>query len=120
MRFGNAAMGRVMHSVASHWLLIFMAIHLGLHGANINPLILKMKVQENKVVNIFINIIVIFIALYGIFAFVKREIFSKLLHLTMYPLFINVDNMLLVYVDYIAIILLIAFVTHKIIKFHMK
>lgn len=72
---------REIHMFCAYWAFILIAVHIGLHWS----IMIGMACKKNKGKEVglwknwFVKIATVFIALYGIYAFVKREIGSYLL-----------------------------------------
>lgn len=95
----GASFARTAHMLASHWYLVFVSLHIGLHLS----LFIRGKVATG---------ITLALAAYGIYAFVVRGLWK---YLTLQQLFFFLDlehGYLLFVLDYIAIMAMFAVVMH--------
>ena len=108
---------RIAHLLSSHWYYLFMSLHIGLHVgmiANKMPKTLHNKLQKN----IFRSLLA-FTCAYGAYAFVARGVWKYLILKQQFFFFDLERGYILFAVDYLAIIVLFATVSHlaaKIIK----
>ena len=95
----GASFARTAHMLASHWYLVFVSLHIGLHLS----LFIRGKVATG---------ITLALAAYGIYAFVARDLW-KYLTLQQPFFFLNLERGYLLFVlDYIAIMAMFAVVMH--------
>ena len=92
-----------MHMLCAYWGFILMAIHLGLHFKT-----LKHYLKPHKT---FLYISV-FIVLYGLFAFFKRDILGYLTLKNLFFMLGDHENVFLYCMDYMTIMYSIAFITY--------
>ena len=95
---GALGFARITHLLASHWYYIFMAFHIGLHGAMFSG---KMKIH-----GLVPRIICILISLYGIYAFIIRGVWKYMFGLPQFFFFDFNRGYVLFALDYISIIVL--------------
>ena len=105
---GALGFARTTHLIASHWYYIFMAFHIGLHGAMIAN---KMKIH-----GIIPHIICILISLYGVYAFIVRGVWKYMFGLQQFFFFDFERGYVLFALDYISIIVLFGTLSHYIAK----
>lgn len=111
---GKAALGRRLHMVCAYWGFLLMGLHLGLHWKRIVGMLLgsmhrqKTSVQTQR----FACFIGCFIAIYGIFAFYKRDLWRYLFLRNEFVFFNYEESKCLFYLDYLAVIALCVFVAH--------
>ncbi|EID84366.1 hypothetical protein MSI_21510 [Treponema sp. JC4] len=105
---------RTTHLLASHWYYIFMAFHLGLHGAMLaNKCFGKLS---NRTVRIIPRVICILISLYGMYAFRIRGLW-KYMFLQQQFFFLDLERGYLLFVlDYVSILVLFAVISHFLAK----
>ena len=109
---GALGFARTTHLLASHWYYIFMAFHIGLHGAMITG---KMKIH-----GIVPRVICILISLYGIYAFITRGLWKYMFGLQQFFFFDFERGYVLFAIDYISIIVLFATISYYFQKFFTK
>ncbi len=105
---------RIAHLLASHWYFLFMSLHIGLHAGMIAG---KMKVPASGHTAVMIRVAVVLISLYGIYAFITRGIWRYFVLQQQFFFFDLEKGFVLFAVDYIAILVLFATISHNIAKF---
>ena len=95
---GALGFARITHLLVSHWYYIFMAFHIGLHGA-----MLASKIQIRGLAT---QIICLLISLYGIYAFILRGVWKYMFGLQQFFFFDFNRGYVLFALDYISIIVL--------------
>ena len=109
---------RIAHLLASHWYYLFMSLHIGLHAgmiANKMPKTLHNKLQKN----IFRSLLA-FTCAYGAYAFVACGVWKYLILKQQFFFFDLERGYILFAVDYLAIIVLFATVSHLVAKIIKK
>ena len=106
---GALGFARTTHLLASHWYYIFMALHIGLHGA--------MLAGKMKIHGLVPRIICILISLYGIYAFIIRGVWKYMLGLQQFFFFDFERGYVLFALDYISIIVLFGTLSYYLGKF---
>ena len=101
---GALGFARITHLLASHWYYIFMAFHIGLHGAMLASII--------KIHGLAPRIICILISLYGIYAFIIRGVWKYMFGLQQFFFFDFYRGYVLFALDYISIIVLFGTVSY--------
>ena len=109
---GALGFARTTHLLASHWYYIFMAFHIGLHGA--------MLAGKLKIRGIVLRILCIIISLYGIYAFIIRGIWKYMFGLQQFFFFDFERGYFLFALDYIAILVLFGTVAYYSGKFSKR
>ncbi len=101
---------RIIHLVSSHWYYIFMAFHLGMH---ISMIFSTIKINRfEKIPNLLILIVIILICGYGIYAFIIRGMWKYMFGVQQF-FFLDLDRGYVLFaIDYIAILVLLAAVSH--------
>ena len=114
----GASFARTAHLLASHWYFVFISLHIGLHvGVIFNRLKLFPKSRGPIVAT---RIIVAFVCVYGVYAFVERGLWK---YLTLQQPFFFMDmerGYILFFVDYISIVALFAATLHYATKLLIK
>lgn len=114
---GGIALARSLHIVCAFWGFVLMALHLGLHWNMILSMVRKaMGPIKSKPKRIFLRILAIAIAGYGLYAFVKNQ-FLSYMFLTSHFVFFDFERpILLFFTEYIAIMGLFIFLAYYISK----
>ena len=122
---GALGFARITHLLASHWYYIFIAFHIGLHGAKLVRIALQSstssatqnsRTNSSNIKIISLRIICILISLYGIYAFITRGVWKYMLGLQQFFFFDFSRGYILFALDYISIIVLFATIIHYIRK----
>ena len=103
---GGMSFARLLHMAASHWGLVLMALHLGLHwgiflGLAKKALHLK---QTSRVRKILLPVLGSGIAIYGLIVFLRRGLLTYMLLQTQFVFLDFSEPVPLFYLDYLAMI----------------
>ena len=109
---GALGFARITHLLASHWYYVFMAFHIGLHGA--------MLASKIKIRGLATQIICLLISLYGIYAFILRGVWKYIFGLQQFFFFDFERGYILFALDYISIIVLFGTLSYYIGKLLVK
>lgn len=101
---GVAATAREIHLLLGYWSFVLMSFHLGLHMDVMLPAALRGKKA--------VRLTVLGISLYGIYAFIHRELPAYMFRQTMFAFFDFVEPLLFFLLDYLAIMVLFATLGH--------
>ena len=101
-----ASTARLMHLAISYWLLIFVAIHLGLHFK-----LLKSQLKINHVLPL--KILAGTISIYGFYVFINRKILDYMFLKSEFVFLDFSENAALVVADYFAIMILFSIIGCK-------
>ena len=109
---GGSSFGRTLHMLSAYWGFVLMSLHLGLHW-NMMLGVARKAVKSTSTIRICIlRIVAAVAAVYGMYAFVKRDIGNYML-LKVHFVFFDYDEPLFFFLlDYIAIMSLFIFVGH--------
>ena len=101
---------RLVHLLASYWGLLLMSVHLGLHWNMIWAMLKKTVKIENKSVfyTVVSKLLVIVLAGYGVYAFMKRQIGDYLSLKNQFVFFDYSEPIFLFLIDYFCVIGLFA------------
>ncbi len=108
---GGQNMARTIHLLSSYWGFVLMSFHTGLHG----EMLLKMAKKAFHVPSLprygaaFIRMTVLCISVYGVYAFIHRQLEEYMLLETQYVFFDFSEPLFFFIMDYIAIMLMSAF-----------
>ena len=77
---GEAATARTVHLLASYWGLVLMSFHAGMHGNRIMGVLRKITTtQQTSKIRIWsLRMIIVLLAIGGLYAFIKNKIGSYL------------------------------------------
>ena len=108
LHFNGASTARTVHLLASYWGLVLMSFHAGMHGSMIRGTLSKnFGIRQFPSAGIWaLRLITVFLAVYGIYAFVKHKIFSYLFLQTQFVFIDFSQPIFLVLIDYLLIIYL--------------
>ena len=110
---GNLAFARRLHILGSYWGFLLMSLHLGLHWKQItHKLDHKMAHIQAKIPNVVFPTVGAGIAIYGIFAFFKRDFSAYLFLKSEFVFFDYNESKLLFYLDYLAVMGLCIWIAH--------
>ena len=104
---GLAADARTVHLCLAYWGYILMCVHLGLHMDVILKNMAK-NIEKNELKLKWLKYPVIFASLYGIFAFIRRDIFNYLFLRSQFVFFDFSEPLAFFLIDYLAIMILFA------------
>ena len=109
---GGSSFGRNLHMLSAYWGFVLMSLHLGLHW-NMMLGAMGKAIKGTSTARIWIlRIIAIAVAFYGVYAFVKRDIWDYML-LRVHFVFFDYDEPLFFFLlDYIAVMGLFIFIGH--------
>ena len=114
VNFGMEA-ARTMHLVSSHWYYLFMCAHLGMHVGMISRIALQSSASsasQNSCKLIVLRILLVLVCAYGVYAFIVRGV-AGYLFLRQQFFFLDLERGYILFaVDYLAILVLFAAVSH--------
>ena len=102
---GASSTFRTIHMTLAYWGFMLMSFHLGLHVRSISA---KLKSRMNKAVRTVLAVSFLLIAIYGVYAFMKRGIGDYLLMKVMFAFFDFSESRAGFLLDYAAIMVLMA------------
>ena len=107
---------RSVHMLCAYWGFVFMSIHLGLHWnmiiAMARKAVARKQNNHTKVITVIMRIIAVAIAVYGMFAFVKRDIWNYMILKNHFAFFDFSEPVIFFILDYLAVMGLFVFVGH--------
>lgn len=110
---GGQAFARTLHMLSAYWGFVFMSLHLGFHWGMMMGIARKYMKNESKVRQWVFRILAIIIAIYGIWAFIKRDIGIYML-LQSHFVFFDYEEMFISFLlDYVAIMELFAVIGYR-------
>ena len=109
---GGSSFGRKLHMLSAYWGFVLMSLHLGLHWNMMLGAAGKAVKGTSKVRTCILRIAAVVAAVYGMYAFVKRDIGNYML-LKVHFVFFDYDEPLFFFLlDYIAVMGMFIFVGH--------
>lgn len=115
---GSMSFARMLHMVSAYWGFVLMALHMGLYW-NMAVNRIKNIMESNRcsalwfVVFRFVGIVV---AVYGLYAFVKRNLLTYMLLRTQFVFMDFNEPILMFYLDYLAIMGLFIYIAYYVSK----
>ncbi len=97
------AFARTLHILSDYWGFVFMSLHLGFHWSMIMGIIRKLIKNPSKPCKWILRLAAILIAVYGIYAFIKRDIGSYMLLENPFVFFDFEEPLILFILDYASI-----------------
>lgn len=99
---GIAAAGRV-HMLCAYWGMLFMSIHLGFHWDIMLAIAGKAITGVTKGIHIVLRVIAVLIPIYGVTAFVKRDIWNYMTLKNHFAFFDMSEPIVFFLLDYLSI-----------------
>ena len=100
---GGQAAARSAHMLCAYWGFVFMSLHLGLHWRMIMGMAGKLMKKSSKVRKWILRMTAALIAVYGVYAFIKRD-FGNYMLLRYHFVFFDFEEPLVLFLmDYAAI-----------------
>jgi len=111
---GGMAFARKLHMLSAYWGFVLMSLHLGMHGNMIKGIANKsFETQSSyKRYKAAPRLISILIAVYGVYAFIKNDIFSYLFLKNEFVFFDSQQSAVMFFIDYLAMMVLFACATY--------
>lgn len=116
----GAASARSIHMLCAYWGFVFMSVHLGFHWNMMIVMAGKAfsrtagEVASGK--SIVMRAIAVLIAVYGIIAFVKRDIWNYMILKNHFAFFDMSEPVIFLLLDYLAVMGLFVFIGHYLSK----
>lgn len=107
---GGRSFARSLHMLASYWGFVLMSLHLGLHWRMMMGMAGKMMKKPSAVRTWTLRILALAIAVYGVYAFIKRDIGSYMLLKIQFVFFDFEEPLIVFLLDYMAIMGLFVFI----------
>ena len=114
---GGIAMARSLHVVSAFWGFVLMALHLGLHWNMILGMVRKAAGPVSSLpVRTGLRLGAVFVAGYGLYAFVKNQFLSYMFLTSAFVFFDFERPVFLFFTEYVAIMGLFVFLAHYLSK----
>lgn len=118
---GGTGFARLLHMAASYWGFVLMALHLGLHWGMFLGMGRKaLHLRPSRVRRALLPILGGCAAVYGLFAFLRRDLITYMLVRTQFVFFDFSEPMLLFYLDYLAMMGTFIFLAYSVSRFLRK
>ena len=114
---GGRSFARSLHMVSAYWGFVWMSLHLGLHWSMMMAMARKAFPKESAVRTWALRIVAIVIAVYGIYAFVKRDIAGYMFLRIQFVFFDFEEPLIFFLLDYLAVMGLFVFIGHYFAEF---
>lgn len=114
---GLSSLARTIHLLSAYWGLIFISLHLGFHWSMMLGMANKASqgaLTSNKRI---LKAMGVFIAAYGIFTFIKRDILNYLILKNHFAIFNFEEPVIFFLLDYVAVMGLFVWIAHYITEF---
>lgn len=98
LNLSNDLLGRELHIISSYIIYMLIGLHMGLHYNSI----VKMKKQNQIILNIFMCL---YGLVFGIQGFIKKEFITKVTLQNLYPIY-SEDNIIMLLIDYTGILVM--------------
>jgi len=115
---GGTSFARTMHMLAAYWGFVLMSVHMGLHWGILMGVAKKITgiKKTSRIRTVFLRIIAVLIATYGIYAFLQRNNGSYMLLKTQFVFFDFDEPLSMFFADQLAIMGLFVCVGHYVSK----
>lgn len=113
---GGQSFGRSLHMISAYWGFVLMSLHLGLHWSIILGMEKKVIKKPNQTGTWILRGVGFFIAVYGIYAFAKRDMETYMLMQSHFVFFDYEEPLIYFLADYIAAMGLLVWIGHYLTK----
>ena len=109
---GGRSFGRTLHMLCAYWGFLFLSFHLGIHWNMILGMAGMLCGKPSKLRARLIRTAGILIAIYGVYALIRRDILSYLFLQTQFVFFDFEEPLIFFFLDYLAVMGLFVFAGH--------
>ena len=109
---GGRSFARSLHMFSAYWGFVWMSLHLGHHWSMMLAMARKAFPKESAGRTWALRIVAIVIAVYGIYAFVKRDIAGYMFLRIQFVFFDFEEPLIFFLLDYLAVMGLFVFIGH--------
>lgn len=106
------AFARTLHMISAYWGFVFMSLHLGFHWSMMMNMAGRLTAKPSAIRKWGLRVVGLFIAGYGVYAFVKRDIGNYMLLKNQFVFFDFEEPLMLFLLDYISVMGLFVFIGH--------
>lgn len=114
---GGRSFARSLHMISAYWGFVWMSLHLGLHWSMMMAMARKAFPKVSPARTWALRILSVVIAVYGAYAFVKRDIAGYMFLKIQFVFFDFEEPMIFFLLDYMAAMGLFVFVGHYFAEF---
>ena len=114
---GLSSLARTIHMLAAYWGFIFISLHLGFHWSMMLGIANKVSHGALSSKKWLLRAIGLFIAIYGMYAFIKRDIFNYMILKNHFANFSFEESVIFFLLDYVAVMGLFVWIAHYITEF---
>lgn len=111
------AMARRLHILGSYWGFLLMSLHLGLHWDMVLGAVKRKIPSLSRKFHYICFGLGLFVALYGVWVFVKRDFFTYLFLQSEFVFLDYEEPKILFYLDYLSLMGMCIFISHYMGKF---
>ena len=113
---GGMGFARTLHMLASYWGFLFMSLHLGLHWSMMMGMMRKAAgIKKPAAIRTWLlRVLVILLAVFGVYAFIKNDIASYMLLRTHFVFFDMEQPLVLFFLEYLEMMALWAAIAYYI------
>lgn len=109
---GGHAFARSLHMLSAYWGLVLMSLHLGFHWSVMMAMARKLVKRSSKIRTYVLRGTAALIALYGMYAFIKRDIGSYMLLKNQFVFFDFEESLIFFQLDHVAMMSLFVALSH--------
>lgn len=113
---GGRSFARTLHMISAYWGFVLMSLHLGVNWSMITGVFKKFVRNANKYRSWILRIITVCVSIYGIFAFVKRDIGSYMILKNQFVFFNFEEQLIFFILDYISVMCLFVLIGYALTK----
>lgn len=113
---GITMKARSIHMLCAYWGFIMMSVHLGIHWNMIVNMTGRLFGSPSAIRGWIARILALAAAIYGVYAFNKRQIGEYLLMKIHFVFYDFTENVMFFILDYVAVMALVVFITYYLIK----
>lgn len=114
---GGRSFARSLHMISAYWGFVWMSLHLGLHWSMMMAMAGKAFPNGSAIRTWALRILAVVIAVYGVYAFAKRDIAGYMFLRIQFVFFDFEEPLIFFLLDYIAVMGLFVFVGHYFTEF---
>lgn len=103
--------GRRLHMISTSWGYLLMSAHIGLHFGIIAGVFKRKIPLKSKWIGLIGKLVAVLAAVYGIYAFIARQLADRMFLLMEYAFFDYEESPLFFFGDYLCILILFATIT---------
>ena len=117
LHIGGTMLGRTIHLAGSYWAFVLLSLHLGLHFPMFAGMAKKQfGAEKYAVMGKVFRWLFFLAALYGVVAFIQRDLWRYMLLLTHFAFFDYAEPAIFFLLDYLAISITFVFIGSRIAK----